>query len=413
MKTSNARRQFIFAALAISSVTIITLIALELMLQVAAHLFPRVEAVLFRPQFVTGPTGPTLPFFARVLPDNELVFRGNPQVPEHDANGFRNRAVPDTTDIVAIGDSLTYGTSVAFDQAWPRVLEKISSCRVYSMAVGAYGPLQYAILAKRALQFKPRLLLVGIYFGNDFFDAWQMYLRNPSEYSVPQELLIEALLRELRQPLSRNVTEFFLPRDASLPLTRYLAQNSALWGFSRAIKNKLFGSQNSVLSGEFHTAVAALTAKQLEYSSVFEGPDWRTILTSGVREAAQKSDDPRIQVGFWLTQWAIQNIDQLAKRNGIAAVFILLPTKESVFVEKVKNADDHKYFKKLTTEEDQHRKDLIEYMDKNDLAYIDMAPSLRSIVRQPFFENADGHPNAVGQEAIATAVQKQIGTCKH
>src|SRR5262249_46973873 len=359
------------------------------------------------------------PFVPDVLPDVKLEKRGNPRFPEHDANGFRNRDVPDTTDIVAIGDSQTYGTSVAFDEVWPRVLEKLTSCRVYNMALGGYGPLHYAILAESALRFKPRLMLVGIYFGNDFYDNWRMYLRTPSKYPVPKELITKELERERRKPLSRDAEEFFLqPAAASEPswsVRYFLAQNSTLWGFARAIKNKLSRLTNAteVLAGEFQPAVAALTPKQFEYASVFEGPDWKTILTSRYREAVENADDPRIGVGVWLTKWAIQHIDQLAKQDGIETIFILLPTKESVFVDKVKVADDHKYFQKLTTEEEQHRQGLIEYMKKNDFAYIDMAPSLRSMVQQPYFENADGHPNAIGHKAIAMTLQKRVGACKH
>src|SRR5262245_22459528 len=121
MKTPNRRRRLILAASAISISTILTVIVLEIMLHVAAHMFPRVEAVLF-----PEPS----------LPDAELGIRGNPQFQEHDANGFRNTAIPETIDIVAIGDSHTYGQGVAFDQAWPRVLEKLTSCRVYNMAFG-------------------------------------------------------------------------------------------------------------------------------------------------------------------------------------------------------------------------------------------------------------------------------------
>jgi len=80
-------------------------------------------------------------------------------------------------------------------------------------------------------------------------------------------------------------------------------------GFARAIK--------AVLSDDFRTAVAALTPKQLEYASIFDGTDWKTILTSRYREAVENIDDPRIKVGVWLTQWAIHNIDRLAKHNDI------------------------------------------------------------------------------------------------
>jgi len=415
LKTPNVGRRFILAATAISISTILTITVSEIMLHVVARTFPRVETVLFSPMGEP------------ILSDTELGVRGNPKFPEHDANGFRNRGVPDTTDIVAIGDSQTYGTGVALDQAWPRVLEKLTLCRVYSMAVGGYGPLQYAVLAQQALRFKPRLMLVGIYFGNDFFDNWEMYLRNPSKYFVPNELLSNAMESEQHNPLSRDVEDFYRmgqteyakvsPVDAGTwewawSLRDFLARNSSFLGFARAVTNQLFPPQ-TVLSHEFRTAIAALTPKQLEYASIFDGTDWRTIFTSRYREAAENIDDPRIKVGVWLTQWALENIVQSVKQNDISIIFILLPTKESVFGDKVRNADDYKYFKKLTTEEDRIRQGLIQYMERYNIAYIDMAASLRAMTQQPYFEDADGHPNAIGQKEIARKVLEYVGMCKH
>src|SRR5262245_27437148 len=186
----NPRYGRYFLVAFISILLFVTVIFLEILLHAAARISPRLDMVLFPPQVFAEP----------LLPDADLGHRGNPQFPGHDANGFRNTAVPDTADIIAIGDSHTYGTSVASNQAWPRVLERLTSCRVYSMALGGYGPLQYLALARRAVQFKPRVLLVGIYFGNDFYNNWVMYLRNPSKYDVPKEMLNKALAREQQNP---------------------------------------------------------------------------------------------------------------------------------------------------------------------------------------------------------------------
>src|SRR5262249_17321152 len=149
---------------------------------------------------------------------------------------------------------------------------------------------------------RPRLLLVGIYFGNDFFDNWQMFIRNPSNYPVSDPLRNDALTRERQAPLSPDVMEFFILGQAeagrgaesgSDSVRGFLGRNSALWGFARAFRTRFF-PHNNILSGQFQTAVAALTPKQLEYSSIFDGGDWRTILTSRYREAVENLDDPRI-----------------------------------------------------------------------------------------------------------------------
>jgi len=422
LETPNKHRRYILAVSAILISTVLTVTVSEILLHVAARMFPQVEAVLCNPQNCDRShlEPPKSRSELRELPDAELGMRGNPNFPEHDANGFRNAVIPDRADVVAIGDSQTYGFSVAPDQAWPRVLEKLTSCRVYSMAVGGYGPLQYAVLAQRALRFKPRLMLIGIYFGNDFYDNWKMFLRNPNKYPVPKKLLNSALESEQHNPLARDVEDFFRMAGTISPVDAhrawspriFLAQNSSLWGFARAVKDQLFPPQ-TVLSHEFWTAVTALTPKQLENASIFNGTDWRTILTSRYREAVENIDDPRIKVGVWLTQWAMENIVELANQQDIAVIFILLPTKESVFVDKVNDANGHKYLKKLTTEEDWIRQSLIQYMEKNTFVYINMAPSLRAMVQQPYFENADGHPNVFGQEKIARKLLEPVGICKH
>lgn len=44
-----------------------------------------------------------------VVEDEELRIRIQPNAPGHDAWGFRNEVVPERVDIVAIGDSQTWG----------------------------------------------------------------------------------------------------------------------------------------------------------------------------------------------------------------------------------------------------------------------------------------------------------------
>src|SRR5690348_9513402 len=50
-----------------------------------------------------------------LVSDSVLRFRVEPHSGGHDAWGFRNKSVPKKADIVAIGDSLTYGVSASAD----------------------------------------------------------------------------------------------------------------------------------------------------------------------------------------------------------------------------------------------------------------------------------------------------------
>src|SRR2546421_1234104 len=79
---------------------------------------------------------------AATVDDPQLGMRVVPYATGHDANGFRNASVPPKVDIVALGDSQTWGVNVHKDDAWPQQLEKLSGHSVYNMGVGGYGPIQ-------------------------------------------------------------------------------------------------------------------------------------------------------------------------------------------------------------------------------------------------------------------------------
>lgn len=378
----------------------------EASLQILARSVPTFERSLFpNPQ-------PT-------IPDIKLLYRGNSKFFDHDQNGFRNPNVPAQAEIVAIGDSHTYGTSVRSIEAWPRVLERLSECGVYSMALGGYGPLQYAELARKSIQLRPRLMVVGIYFGNDFFDNWEMYLSNPTKYHVPKVLLRPAIQLESKSPLKAKIVDFFnmggATKDVGPNATiarKFLASNSALWGFLRALKNQFVGKKQTVFSSSFEKAVSALSPQQLQYASVFDSKDWRTILTARYRLAVEDSSEPRTMVGRWLTQLAIVDIRDTARSIGAKVLFVLLPTKEAVFASRVNEKEKHKYLEQLVLEEDLHRRHLVEFLKERDIAYIDASQVLGSLSDQPYFENADGHPNSGGHEAIANAIKASIRSCK-
>ncbi len=125
--------------------------------------------------------------------DDPIVKRARPLHPDlggknpgkylnggpHDILGFRNRSVPYVADVIAIGDSQTYGVNVPVDYSWPKVLERELKDRdaiVYSMATGSWGAVEYFEIASKALRLRPRLLVVAFYSGNDPLESfWMVY----------------------------------------------------------------------------------------------------------------------------------------------------------------------------------------------------------------------------------------------
>jgi len=110
-----------------------------------------------------------------IITDPFLAWRGHGK--SFDANGFRNESVLSQADIVAMGDSMTYGDGSKIDQAWPQVLSKMSGKSVYQMAFGGYGPIQYNYLIADAVKMHPQVVIFGFYIGNDYYDVLRMVYR--------------------------------------------------------------------------------------------------------------------------------------------------------------------------------------------------------------------------------------------
>ncbi len=109
--------------------------------------------------------------YPEVVADPVLGHAYVPNRGGHDDWGHRNRYVPEKADVVCIGDSQTFGTSIQREDNYSSELARFLKSEVYNMSVGGYGPLQYVELAKRSLALKPDVVTIGYYFGNDLADA--------------------------------------------------------------------------------------------------------------------------------------------------------------------------------------------------------------------------------------------------
>jgi hypothetical protein len=95
-----------------------------------------------------------------------------PNARGHDRWGFRNSAVPAHVDVLALGDSMTYGTYATREEAWPSVLAHEAHVTVYNAGMGGWGPSQYACAMRvygRVLH--PKAVVIGLYLGDDIRQA--------------------------------------------------------------------------------------------------------------------------------------------------------------------------------------------------------------------------------------------------
>jgi hypothetical protein len=117
----------------------------------------------------------------------------------HDARGFCNppaAAAREQVDVVAIGDSFTWCTAVEPGRTWPAALERRTGVATYGLGVPGVGPFEYVeVLSRFGVSLAPRVVVVGVYGGNDLRDAVRFVRHRARADRADAPGLAEPLLR--------------------------------------------------------------------------------------------------------------------------------------------------------------------------------------------------------------------------
>lgn len=405
-------KKAVFAGIIILLILLVT----EGFLQLAARLSPQVNRILS-----PDATAPSIPYR---LADPLLGYRGHPGFPGHDSNGFRNKKSLTNADIVTIGDSQTYGTGVSCDQSWPQQLSDCSGMSVYNMSLGGYGSIQALLLMKATVfQLNPKIILFMLYDGNDFIDAYDAVYNHGlcnALRSTDPEILKAIDLPEEKNPLIPKVNEITsqLWSDKLVKSTRPKNGDGVLKKLKLV---QLFVSlQEAVATAISSKRVYAqpriaqqVTDPNFIYFVPFDCRDFKTTFTPHYRNLAMDLQDARVREGQRLTLEAIREMKNLADSDSKHFWVLLLPTKEKAFYDLYKqyNMDPSKAVQSTVRFNDEVRNVTIDYFQQHEIPYIDTLPILHKCFKQkqqPFFENADGHLNHIGHQAVAQAVYECI-----
>jgi lysophospholipase L1-like esterase len=387
-----------------------SLLIAELSLRVLGLAIPQVYVL-------TGPKKST----EMLVPHPVLGYAGNPDFPEHDERGFRNTTALRQAHVVTLGDSQTYGTSARTDHAWPAVLGRLSKTPVYNMGLGTYGAAHSAENIATALELDPELVVFALYFGNDFYDDFRFALANGLLSTlISIEAVNEVTALENKKTLAEEIDFLFArtsgngdselsAESSGLPILTWLAEHLRLFGLLRAIKVELETRNDiTLLDRDFEKAVTSLTDRQATFVSVFDDGEWKTILAAPYRYRVLDDSDPRVRAGIEVTKDALRRMRDRVVEAGADYVVLLVPTKEYVFWPRVETPRDHAMLEELSAIEKRLHEELGVFLDSEKIPFVDLATALRRSVEQPYFSNADGHPNRLGHEIIAREVLRQL-----
>ena len=321
--------------------------------------------------------------------DEVLRYKIEPNSGAHDSWGYRNKSVPEFVDIVAIGDSHTYGISATAGDSWPNSLQSISGKTTYNLSLGGYGPAEYLyLMQEKAFKLDPDIIIVGFYLGNDLKDARTAV----HTVDIWEELRGNSPLEEINDSKKNNKRGF----------SDWLAGNSVLY---RIISSSFIGDnlrhQRRLSKGE---EVLMLEVEENQIS---------TGLTPDRRLKGLDLRTPEVRQGLQYTLEIFNRMNKLANENGTDFLVVIIPTKETVFSEFILKDDKLSKSSKLNAliqNEEVVYKVVKRYFTDNKIPFIDIQDSLKNASgsEQIYPNNFGGHSNKNGYRIIAETINEYL-----
>jgi acetyltransferase AlgX (SGNH hydrolase-like protein) len=284
------------------------------------------------------------------------------------AIGFRDIGPTSPVYAVAVGDSMTWGTYVEAGQTWPEQLEAAVGAPVLNMGVLGYGPIQYRILTEKyGLPLHPRLVLWGLFTGNDFTDStyyanWEKAGKTYTGLEEPETGLRDFLSRHLR------LYELFK-----------------------------FVLRLGIYSQRGATEQAVVVPAP-------GGPDWT--FYPDVLERLADGRQPDVAEGWDLTQQAILDAQAGARSAGSRLVIIAMPSKELIYQNlwqgRVSDPSAYDLGEPVRT--------LMAFCEAKSLPCLDLTPPLSAHAAsgEELFLRQDAHLNPAGHRLVAQLVKDYL-----
>ena len=303
---------------------------------------------------------------SNVVPHPELGYVLSTSLADVDENGFRNESIPESVDIVAIGDSHTQGINASSDESWPQRLGTSLDQTVYNMGVGGYGPLHYVRLIDKALELKPKHIIIGLYTGNDLGDVHRGIRPRDSQSAIDNRF-------------------------------RYLLK--------------------------YQTAIGSAVTQTVKRSSIGRPTGFAidhrvnpTYISSG-RLAYLKSDvdlsESEIVKALATTVQSIKLAREKCDRADVRLTVLLIPTRELVYFQANENSDEVKPIRGLAELETGVREKLKTAFHTSRVPCADALPDLVTAISDTpgiYPSHDDGHPLPTGYAVYAAAAQKLVST---
>ncbi len=325
----------------------------------------------------------------------KLGYVMDPNMSEIDENGFRNKELT-SVDIVALGDSHTYGFNVSSDNSWPKLLGRKLKKNVYNFGVGGYGILQYQYLLSKAIKLNPKVVLLGLYLPNDLNDICTLVSSNQYWASRSKEF---------------NINSSVCPDEKSY---------SGLWAYPNEKNNTNTGKwlkENlaiiSIVSKYYHrfSAHKTINVRELNETNALvinDGKIKTMIAFERIKLNKELMDmnSPHIQMGYEVLKGFFLESKKNTALNNIRFGVLFIPSKERVFYEYLKQTGRYlpEEYEDLVDNEDELKRLTSAFLENTGIPFIDVLPDMEKALLKhgdiyPAWD--DGHTISIGYEVFA------------
>lgn len=309
-----------------------------------------------------------------------------------DSNGFRNSSVPQSVDIVTIGDSQTEGFLVPHRDAWPAVLRGLTGKSVYNMALGGYGPAQYyQLFTAKALKMHPKIIIFCFYLGNDLMDAFNHVYETP-------------VLSGFRDPKFQK-KDIFQEFDFT-----YKVQGRFLGAFRDwlACHSVVYRLMTARLKDLAQWEQIRAHAQDKGFSAIQDAPGhYLTTVSCSHFLITSNVQDPRILEGLRLTELFAGKINDECRRKGIDCYFMIFTSKPYTFESFLQKNDQPEVCRTAIGNEKIILNRLKGFFERNRMAYLDVGEALREHASRKesiFPKDEEDHLNQKGNRILAEEV---------
>lgn len=285
----------------------------------------------------------------------------------YDGIGFRDDGINDSSPIIALGDSFTWGDGIDNDKIWVERLEAESGRDVVNLGMSGYGSQQILrLLQTYGLPLKPRLMLWG-FFPNDFNDsghfAWREETGRLAKQAPKPKPWTETLDRELRiysVAYTWLVSPFEEPDDNEEYERLYYTDNTLNLSF----------------------VLRSYWGKRLDPTDKYTGP------------------------GVAYTQQALAEAQTAAGQLNAELVVLLFPSKEQVYWPIVSTLVDNAADFKVNWPHDEVKA----WCQANGVRYLDLTPVFAAHAAQgeQLYYRFDAHWNEAGHELAAQTIRQYL-----